>query len=523
MKHRSLKAGLLMWLLPALVLLVVASAAGVYSLQRKLLFQQFDQQLEKRAFAASRHLWTRFDRERDDEEADSLEGLAFIEFWDLDDGQLRRVLPDDHRPADRPLVEAPESRQPTHTTVTAPDGRELRVYALRMHVPRRPRRSRDRREEPDTAPVHGGQEPGVDEPGDEGHQGQRQQPQRPGDAQASRRTGDRLYLAAADLAPVRGELRQWATWLMVAGSGSVAIVVVVVLVGVSLGLRPLRTVSADIAAIDAAHLQRRVPDARVPAELRPVVGQLNGLLARLQRAFDRERSFLAAAAHELRTPLAGVRSQLEVSLRRERPAKDYRATLEGALESAVALQHIVDALLQISRLESGQVNSTCQGVDLSALLEEQRGVIDDLARQRRLDVRWSVSEDLAVRCNAELLRRILSNLLGNAAAYADEGSWLALEARACDGGIEIAVSNPASDLRREDLARLFEPFWRRDEARSDVGVHAGIGLAIVQQAVAAIDGEIATELSESGVLGFRLRLPTAERLAPVASARAASQ
>ncbi|NLF30816.1 MAG: hypothetical protein GX591_08010 [Planctomycetes bacterium] len=498
MNGASLKTRLLVWLLPALILLVIVAAVGLYSLQKDLLVQQFDQQLGKRAFDASRDLWIRRVETVEADASEPLEGLQFVEMWDLDTGRLWRALPDDHRPSAAPLVPAPADRDAVLSTVRLDDGRRVRVLALRMRPPRRPWRGRPDHRRPETEPTPFA----LDDP-DGPASGDGTPPEE--DRELDTRN-DRLFLAAADLAPLHAELRRWATWLSFASAASIGIVAVIVLLGVNRGLRPLHSVAADIATVDAAHLTQRVHGADVPAELRPVVAQLNGLLDRLQQAFERERSFLAAAAHELRTPLAGVRSQLEVCLRRPRTPEDYRGTMQGCLQSTISIQRIVDALLQISRLEAGQVPTGAEAVDLSRMLAEEIGSLGDTMGQRNLSLRWDVREHLRVTADPELLRRVVANLLNNAAVYADAGTWVAVTARPADDMVQVEITNPAADLQRCDLDRMFDPFWRRDEARSDGGAHAGIGLAIVRQAVTVLGGRIAADLDTAGTLALTLRL-----------------
>lgn len=506
MTGSSVKTRLLMWLLPALALLVIAAAVGLYSLQRQLLYQEFDQQLARHAFAATRLLW-RPPRAAGDEETSSsqanLDGLAFIELWDAQEGRLLAAFPSDHEAGSAPRVGPPPRRRPVYSNVSLAGGREVRILAMRMPAP--PRRGRSDRERPD--------ERGATRPSEE-LSGQADDEQittaattRPDRARVRRDRRELLYLAAADLDPLQAELRRWAGGLTLACAAAVAIVVLVVLIGVNRGLRPLRAVAADIATVDARHLARRVGGPGVPKEMRPVVRQLNELLGRLQSAFERERAFLAAAAHELRTPLAGLRSQIEVCLRRVRTDDEYRGTLAESLETAVSLQHIINSLLQISRLESQGEPPAAEPADAAALLAEQRLHVRGVMRKRRLRLDWGVPESLPVETDPQLFRSIVANLLANAADYAESGAWVRVDARREDDVLHVQVSNPVGTLALSDVDRLFDPFWRRDEARSEAGLHAGIGLAVVRQAVGALGGTVDATLNDQGVLRFDVRLP----------------
>ncbi len=506
----SVKTRLLIWLLPALALLVIAAALGLYSLQRRLLYQEFDQQLARHAFAATRLLW-RPPRATGDEETSSsqgnLDGLVFIELWDMQEGQLLAAFPSDHDAGSAPRVGPPQRRRPVYSDLSLAGGRDVRVLAMQMPAP--PRRGRSHRDRSDD---HGATRPSEDAGGQaDDRQAATAAATRPDRQRGRRDLRELLYLAAADIEPLQAELRRWAGGLTLACGAAIAIVVLVVLIGVNRGLRPLRAVAADIATVDARHLARRIGGPDVPKEMRPVVRQLNDLLERLQAAFERERAFLAGAAHELRTPLAGLRAQIEVCLRRVRTDDEYRGTLEESLETAVSLQHIVNSLLQISRLESQGEPPAVEPVDAAALLAEQREHVREAMRKRRLRLDWGVPESLPVQTDAQLLRAVVSNLLVNAADYAESGSWVRVDARSDAGALHLQVSNPAGRLDLSDVDRLFEPFWRRDEARSEAGFHAGIGLAVVRQAVGALGGTIDATLSRENVLRFDLRLPARPR------------
>ena len=144
-------------------------------------------------------------------------------------------------------------------------------------------------------------------------------------------------------------------WLLAIGTGGT--IVLALLVGtvvVRQGLRPLETVAAQIGAIRDDDLTARIPVDRLPVELAPVVQRLNDLLQRLDAAFQRERTFTADAAHELRTPLAGLRSTLEVALTHPRGTAEYREALADCLEIVRHTQALVDSLLALARLDGGR-------------------------------------------------------------------------------------------------------------------------------------------------------------------------
>jgi signal transduction histidine kinase len=516
LRSLSIKARLLVFLLPALALLLVAAAGGLYSLQRTLLFQQFDRQMGRRTFSALRLLRTARGPRQDDGQAEAdLEGLVFVELWDLSTRTPLAALPASHRPGGRPLVFVPDgSRRPVHRTVTLGNGRNVRVHAWRMRIPGRHRPQPSGGSRKAAPPEEDPQGPQDDRGNGRGSPGPPELPReggtpRPRSAPGGSRIprGDRLFVAAADLGPLYARLRQWALGLAGACAAGVLVVLVVVLVGVGRGLRPLRIVAADIATIDDRHLSRRIEASGSPSELLPVVRQLNAMLDRLAQAVRRERAFLAAAAHELRTPLAAVRSQVEVCLRRPRNQEEYRSTLAQCLDSTVSLEHMVNSLLALARLQGGHQQLRAEAVEVTSLIRDYQKQLRPLAEQRGLSVQPDLPERIDFVTDRQLLQGILSNLLSNAVTHADEGTWAKLLAHQVDGTLHLVISNPAGAIRADDVDRLFEPFWQKDEARSQAGTHAGIGLAVVKQCVEALQGDIEASLRGDATLEFAVHLP----------------
>jgi signal transduction histidine kinase len=277
------------------------------------------------------------------------------------------------------------------------------------------------------------------------------------------------------------------------------LVVGAVLLSVRRGLRPLRVLEADIASIDDSDLQHRVPGEGLPREVRPIVLQLNGLLSRLEDAFARQRAFTASAAHEFRTPLAGIRTQIEVGLRRARSSDEYQATLAQCLDGTISLQRMVDAMLDLARLDAGLTRVARQAVDVPELVRSQWARFGPLAAARGCSAILEMPDSLKFVTDRGMLDHVLSNLLGNAAEYADSGGVIQVSLALTHGSLRLAVRNPARVLDPSDVDKMFDRFWRKDAARTDTGQHCGLGLAIVARCVEAMGGQIRTGLQDGSL------------------------
>lgn len=262
------------------------------------------------------------------------------------------------------------------------------------------------------------------------------------------------------------------------------------------GLAPLAQLGEQAAGIDADSLTGRFATDGMPAELQPICARLNDLLARLEASFERERRFSADLAHELRTPLAELRSLAECSLKWPE-ARDPGADRE-ALAIALQMESLVTRLLTLARGERGQVAARLETVELSAFVAAAWRPFAARAAARSLRVTIAVTSD-PVTADPALLRSVLHNLFDNAVDYAPEGGEISVSGDAARG---LRVANAAGSLSAADVARLFDRFWRQEAARSG-GEHVGLGLNLARMFSAAMGWRLEAAL-EDGLLVFRL-------------------
>jgi two-component system sensor histidine kinase QseC len=281
---------------------------------------------------------------------------------------------------------------------------------------------------------------------------------------------------------------------------------VIVWTAVRRTLRPLDRVAAEASGIDAEHLSHRFDVGHLPEELRPVCARLNESLARLEEAFARERRFTSAVAHELRTPLAELRSATEVALRWREDADLSRRGLETGLDVAVQMERLVTSLLNITRHEAGRLAIEAEALNVASSVQETWRPFAERAQERDLRVRFDVPSDTTVSTDRTLLQGILVNLASNAAEHTPKGGEIAWRAETDEAGVVITVTNTATDLRPEDIPHLTEPFWRRDAARTN-GQHSGLGLTLAASFAEALDGSLDFTLLDPPALQAKMTLP----------------
>jgi signal transduction histidine kinase len=260
--------------------------------------------------------------------------------------------------------------------------------------------------------------------------------------------------------------------LAAAGLLAIALTVPIVRAVLRRGLAPLERLAARTSEIGAASLDRRLQVTELPVELQPIAAELNGLVARLQQSFERERRFSGDVAHELRTPLAELHTMAEMGSQWA-----DQATPE-AFGEVLAITREMEAMIvklrQLASTEKGTQPMDPRPVDLAASIHAAWEPLREQASGRGIHLETTVAP-VTIVTDPLLWRSILTNLLDNAVTYSPAGSAIRLEAAAD----HLAIRNPAGDLAPEDLPCLFDRFWRKDTARTGYG-HSGLGLSLVR-------------------------------------------
>ena len=246
------------------------------------------------------------------------------------------------------------------------------------------------------------------------------------------------------------------------------------------GLAPMMDLAVQTRAIDANRLGQRLQLAVPVEELQPAVDQFNALMGRLERAYVQLESFNADVAHELRTPLAALIGHTELALSRQRSCAELEDTLSSNLEELQRLSARGNDMPSLARADRGAAARRGAPLSLAAIarqvLEFHEAALEDAA----LEVR--VEGDAAVPVDEPLVKRALSNLVGNATRFAQPGTPLVvhIEQAAPGAPVQVAVENVGPPIAPEALPRIFDRFFRVDAVRCAAeGSHHGLGLAIV--------------------------------------------
>lgn len=256
------------------------------------------------------------------------------------------------------------------------------------------------------------------------------------------------------------------------------------------GMRPLQEITRAAQLITASQLHERIEPSRWPGELMSLAEAFDQMLGRLEDSFSRLSQFSADLAHELRTPINNLMGEAEVALSRHRSEADYRQVLESCLEECGRLSRMVDSLLFLARADNDQVPLKPARLEVRKELEAIREFYAAAAEE----------QGVAIHCEGEavlvadpiLFRRAVANLLANALRHTPAGGQIKLVVAHTNetDGVEVCVSDTGCGIAPEHLPKVFDRFYRADQARSADSNSAGLGLAIVKSILAMHGGTV---------------------------------
>ncbi|MEV5106422.1 sensor histidine kinase [Streptomyces massasporeus] len=311
-------------------------------------------------------------------------------------------------------------------------------------------------------------------------------------------THDRGHLkvyAGSPLAAEHGAVRTALTVMLIGFPLLLGVVAAVTWLVTRRALRPVEGIRREMAAITQSEdLARRVPEPDTHDEIARLASTTNETLAALETSVERQRRFVADASHELRSPIASLRTQLEVAA-----AHPELLDLDGAVEDTVRLQRLAADLLLLARLDAGERPSDAK-VDLAGLARE--------AAEGRTGVTVD-AEPVEVAGSRGQLGRVLANLLDNAQRHAR--SVVTVNVRREGDRAVVGVADDGDGVPEDDRERIFERFVRLDAARSRDDGGAGLGLAIARDVAVRHGGTLTAGRGPAGGALFELRLPLVQR------------
>ncbi len=275
-------------------------------------------------------------------------------------------------------------------------------------------------------------------------------------------------------------------------------------------LDPVDRMTQAARSIGAQDLSKRLYVPPTRDELARLAETLNDMLARLESAFKKVTQFTADASHELRTPIAVMRTSAELALRKSRGEDEYRATLSQILHETDKVSQLIENLLALARADSGAAHLRMDRTDISAIVAEACEKSKLLAAEKGLALsRNGASGPLWVQADADSIERLFMILLDNAVKYTPTGGRIDVKLGTENGFATAEIRDSGIGISAEDMPHIFDRFYRADRARTREHGGVGLGLAIGKWIAEAHGGEIQAESEPPKGSAFRVRIPIA--------------
>jgi signal transduction histidine kinase len=274
-------------------------------------------------------------------------------------------------------------------------------------------------------------------------------------------------------------------------------------------LAPVDSIVARVRDIQAHRLGERLDVRADSHELDRLVTTLNAMLDRIEASMSSARRFAADASHELQTPIAAIRGTIDMCLRSETSADEWRGTAVELLDDFDRLSELVRDLRLIALAEAGHLLDERERVPLADLVQDCCETAAVIAEEQHIRVTTAPFDPVTVSGSSRHLRRVLLNLLQNAIRYSPSGSSVQVSVGHADRMATLTVRDAGCGIDPADLPHIFEPFYRADPARARNTGGSGLGLAIVDQIVRAHGGHIEVSSTPAHGSTFSVSLPLA--------------
>lgn len=319
-------------------------------------------------------------------------------------------------------------------------------------------------------------------------------------ASVDSRAGPRVVLVGATLGDLRDSLARISDTLLIAGPVGLFLSAAGGWLLAGAALRPVERMRREAAAVSASEPSRRLVVPPNRDELARLATTLNAMLDRLQEALERERRFVDDASHELRSPLATLRAEIDLALARPRAGAELEQSLRSAGEDVQRLQRLTEDLLILARSNGGRVPVRPEDTSLPDLLARSAAMVQSQATTSGVDLTVTPTEGTA-HLDPERVKQAIRNLLDNAIRHTPRGGQVELSATRSESRLRITVTDSGPGFAPDVLTRAFEPFARSAAGGSADGL--GLGLSIVRAVAEAHGG---TAMAENAPGGARVTL-----------------
>jgi heavy metal sensor kinase len=274
-------------------------------------------------------------------------------------------------------------------------------------------------------------------------------------------------------------------------------------------LKPVDHITDIARGIGESDLSRRI-EIQSDDEMGRLASTLNGMIARLEEAFNRQRQFAADASHELRTPLAVIQAESSLALDKKRTQAEYRKSLEVVSQEVTYMSEVIGKLLQLARGDASSEQLNLEEVNLRDLWAELTSDMEAFAREKGLQFLQGPMDNLSIKGDKLKLRQLFLNILDNAIRYTPSGGSITGSLIRKEDHAAMSISDTGVGISAEHLPFIFDRFYRVDKVRSRAEGGAGLGLAIASSIAKVHGGDIEIESQVGKGSTFHIILPLLE-------------
>jgi heavy metal sensor kinase len=272
-----------------------------------------------------------------------------------------------------------------------------------------------------------------------------------------------------------------------------------------IALNPVDRMIDTIHQITAENLKLKVNIPDTKDEIRRLADTFNEMLERLEHAFSSQRQFIEDFAHELKTPLAVLKGEMEVALKRIRSTEEYESVLLSNLEEVNRINRIVEDLLMLARFDSSAIILEKKPLEISGLVNVIVNDIKVLADQKNISINFSAQGKINIYGDENQMKRLFINLLDNAIKYTQRNGKVIVSVEPVEDFARIEISDTGTGIPADEIKHVFDRFYRLDKSRHKPGF--GIGLSIAKSIVDAHKGKIEVESKMNQGTTFTVFLP----------------
>ncbi|BDU50211.1 HAMP domain-containing sensor histidine kinase [Haliovirga abyssi] len=272
-------------------------------------------------------------------------------------------------------------------------------------------------------------------------------------------------------------------------------------------LKSIQNITKVAEKVENNSLQYRIENRYNTKEIDELVKTLNNMLDRIEDGFLKVKQFTSDVSHELKTPISSIKNMLEVELLETRTAKEYKEVIIKTLEQINWLSNIVNDLLLMTRIESGKESLNIEKFNLSNVIIELIELMEGIAEEKEVTILFEGEKNIFIEADNNKLKRVILNMMSNGIKYNKKNGELKIEIKELENNIEIIFGDTGIGMKKENLNKIFERFYREDKVRTIRKSGTGLGLSIVKFIIEKHKGKIEVESIEGFGSKFRIILP----------------